>query len=72
MAKQQIVADKEDSYPALNVAFCETVFINEIQIHQGAALTEEVPTLESDMPRDVISMSKEQAVALAHLILENV
>lgn len=69
MIKQSTLKDPRNDYPALNIVIAD-FNLDEVQIHQGAALSEEIPTLGSDMKRDVVSISKEQAIELAHLILE--
>ena len=55
-------------FPVVNVAG-GFIFSDEVQIHQGPGGSDEVPTLDSDMKRDVISMSREQALAVAKHII---
>lgn len=55
-------------YPTVNVV--DSFIINEIQIHQGSSVYFRPATLDGDMERDVISMSRKQAIAVAYKILE--
>ena len=57
-------------YPTVMVADEQMSISGEIQIHQRSTIYESAPTLENDGHRDVISMSRKQAIAVAYKILE--
>lgn len=72
MAKEFLVQDPTVDYPTVNVAMCTSSLIQgEIQLHQGARLGSPDPMLDAlSVKRDVVSMSKEQAILVARKILE--
>lgn len=57
-------------YPTTMVTPAQIRGRQEIQIHQRGSFYSEPPTLENGGDRDVISMSREQAIAVAKQILE--
>lgn len=72
MAKEFLVQDPTVDYPTVNVALCTSFLIRgEIQLHQGARLGSQDPMLDAvALERDVVSMSREQAILVARKILE--
>lgn len=68
MALELVVVDKTGEFPVVNLAFAR-IFNDEVQIHQGPAGCEEVPTLASNLQRDVISLGRDQAIELANKII---
>lgn len=59
----------EGNYPTVMVADEQQGTFGEIQIHQRGDFSD-APTLQNGGHRDVISMSREQAIAVARQILE--
>lgn len=69
MAQQTLIEDSTGEFPTINLVTSNWIF-HEVQIHQGPALSNEAPMIDSRMERDVISMHKEQALQLARAILK--